>query len=156
MKLKQARYITIAAMLFSVVAMSSTAYAQSVKVANAWARATAPGQTTASAYVELTSDTQAALVAAGSPLAARAELHSMSMDGGIMRMRALPRVELPAGQTVKLAPGGLHIMLLELKQPLKAGDKVPMVLTVQSSGASLATLKLEAEVRTGPPESHKH
>ncbi len=142
-------------MLFSSVAMSS-AYAQSVKVANAWARATAPGQTTASAYVELTSDTQAALVAAGSPLAARAELHSMSMDGGIMRMRALPRVELPAGQTVKLAPGGLHIMLLELKQPLKAGDKVPMVLTVQSSGASLTTLKLEADVRTGPPESHKH
>ncbi|MES2561408.1 MAG: copper chaperone PCu(A)C [Pseudomonadota bacterium] len=155
MKRKQARYITIAAMLFSSVAMSS-AYAQSVKVANAWARATAPGQTTASAYVELTSDTQAALVAAGSPLAARAELHSMSMDGGIMRMRALPRVELPAGQTVKLAPGGLHIMLLELKQPLKAGDKVPMVLTVQSSGASLTTLKLEADVRTGPPESHKH
>ena len=153
---RTAAYVRIAATLFVGAAMFSTAYAQSVKVANAWARPMAPGQTTASVYVELTSDTQAALVAAGSPLAARAELHSMSMDGGIMRMRALPRLELPPGQTVKLAPGGLHIMLLEVKQPLKVGDKVPLVLTVQSSGSSLTTLKLEAEVRAAPAQTHKH
>ena len=114
-------------------------------------RAPAPGQKTASAYVELTSDRDAALVAAGSPAAARVEMHSMTMEGGVMRMRALPRIELPAGKTVKLAPGGMHLMLIDVKQPLKAGDKVPLVLSVQPSGQRRAcrssTLQLEAEVR---------
>jgi copper(I)-binding protein len=81
----------------------------------------------------------------------------MTMDGGVMRMRALPRIDLPAGQTVKLAPGGMHVMLIDIKQPLKPGDKVPLVLSVQSSGTSLTTLKIEAEVRAGGAgEPHKH
>jgi copper(I)-binding protein len=132
-------------------------FAQSVKAANAWVRAPAPGQKTAGAYVDLTSDSNTALVAAGSPVAERAELHSMTMDGGIMRMRALPRIDLPAGQTVKLAPSGVHIMLVDLKQPLKPGDKVPLILSVQSSGSALTTLRIEAEVRAaGGGESHQH
>ena len=132
--------------------------AQSVKVENAWARATVPGQKTGSVYVELTSESDAALVAAGSPVAARTELHSMTMDGGVMRMRALPRVELPARKKVSLAPGGTHIMLVDLKQPLKAGDKVPVTLSVQASGTSLTTLKLEVPVRAAASaaETHKH
>jgi copper(I)-binding protein len=80
----------------------------------------------------------------------------MSTEGGVMRMRALPRIDLPAGQTVKLTPGGMHVMLIDVKQPLKAGDKVPLVLSVQSSGMSLTTVKLEAEVRTAPPEAPSH
>jgi copper(I)-binding protein len=132
------------------------ASAQSVQVANAWIRAPAPGQKTAAAYVELTSGETAALVAAGSAVAERAELHSMTIDGGVMRMRAQPRIELPARQTVKLAPGGAHVMLVGLKQPLKAGDKVPLVLSVQSGGMSLKTLKFDAEVRTSAAESHQH
>lgn len=131
--------------------------APSVKVANAWARATVPGQSTAAAYVELTSDRGAALVAAGSPLAQRVELHSMTNEGGVMRMRQLPKVELPAGETVKLAPNGVHLMLLELRQPLRPGDKLPLVLSVQTSGMSLTTLKIEAEVRAvanGPQHGH--
>src|ERR1044072_4107268 len=126
---------------------ASSVFAQSVKVENAWARATVPGQKTGSVYVDLTSAADTALVAAGSPVAARAELHSMSMDGGVMRMRALPRVELPAGKTVKLAPGGMHVMLVDLKQPLKAGETVPLTLSVQSSGTALTTLELKVPVR---------
>ena len=141
-----------------VVALFTTAAvaAGSVKIASAWARATAPGQTTAAVYLEMTSETTAALVAAGTPLARRAELHSMSMEGGVMRMRPLSRIELPAGKRVKLAPGGAHLMLLDLKQPLKPGDRVPLVLSVQSSGTSLTTLKIDAEVRpiTDVPHSH--
>jgi copper(I)-binding protein len=136
------------------------ACAESVKVGNAWVRPPAPGQKTASAYIDLTSERDAALVAVGSPAAARAEMHSMTMDGGVMRMRALPRIELPSGQSVKLAPGGMHIMLIELKQPLKVGDKVPLVLSIQPTGAaagmSLTTLKVEAEVRTAPASPHSH
>jgi hypothetical protein len=81
----------------------------------------------------------------------------MTHEGGVMRMRQLPKVELPAGQTVRLAPNGVHLMLVDLKQPLKAGDKLPLVLSVQSSGMSLTTLKIEAEVRaaaTGVQHSH--
>ena len=130
--------------------------AERVKVANAWARASVPGQTTAVAYVDLTSDTNAALVAAGSPLADRVELHSMTTDGGVMRMRPLERVELPAGKTVRLAPNGVHLMLIDLKKPLKAGDKLPLVLSVQSSGTSLTTLKIEAPVRAAASAAHSH
>ena len=143
---------------FSVLVASFTATgadAPSVRVANAWARATVPGQNTGAAYVDLTSDRGAALVAAGSPLAGRVELHSMTNDGGVMRMRQLPKVELPAGQTVKLEPNGIHLMLVDLKQPLKPGDKLPLVLSVQSSGMSLTTLKIEAEVRANGAQ-HGH
>lgn len=134
---------------------------QSVKVANAWVRAPAPGQKTAGAYVELTSDHGAALVAAGSPAAERVEMHSTSMEGGVMRMRALSRIELPAGQPVRLAPGGMHLMLIGLKQALKPGDKVALVLSVQPSGASsgtaLTTINLDAEVRAAAStDPHKH
>ena len=145
---------------FVCAASAPSAFAQSVKVENAWARATVPGQTNGSVYVDLTSATDAALVGAGSPAADRTELHSMSMDGGVMRMRPLPRIELPGGETVKLAPGGMHLMLIEVKQPLKAGDKVPLVLSIQPAGASagmsLTTLNLQAEVRAATgSEAHK-
>ena len=134
---------------------------RSVKVTNAWVRAPAPGQKTAAAYVELTSSSSAALVAAGSPAARAVEIHSSAVEGGIMRMRAVPRVELPAGKTVKLAPGGLHLMLIDLKQPLKAGGKVPLTLSVQPSGPgagqSLTTIDLEAEIRAADGGgAHKH
>jgi hypothetical protein len=143
--------------LAALAAPAAFAQSTSVKVENAWARATAPGQKNGSVYVDLTSTSNAALVAAGSPVAGRAELHSMSTEGGVMRMRALPRVELPAGRTVKLAPGGTHVMLVDLKQPLKPGDKVPLTLSVQSSGTALTTLKIEAEVRAvGAANPHQH
>ena len=110
--------------------------------------------------MELTSNSNAALVAAGSIIAAGAELHSTSTEGGIMRMRPLARVDLPAGQTVTLAPGGTHLMLVDLKRTLKPGDKVPIVLSVQpagdTAGKSLTTVTLEAEVRAAAPASHNH
>ena len=142
---------------FAFTTAAPPAYAQSVKVENAWARATVAGQKTGSVYLDLTSSTDAALVAAGSPLAERAELHSMTMDGGVMRMRALPRIELPAGKGVKLAPGGMHVMLVGLKEPLKAGESIPVTLSVQASGMSLTTLKLQVPVRAAAAaEPHKH
>ena len=79
----------------------------------------------------------------------------MTLDGGVMRMRSIPRFELPAGKTVKLAPGGMHLMVFNLKQPLKAGDKLPLVLTIQGAGASTATLEIEAEVRS-EAKGHVH
>lgn len=98
--------------------------------------------------MELVSRTPQALTGVASAAAARAELHSMSMEGGVMRMRPVARIELPAGKAVKLAPGGLHIMLVDLRQPLKPGEKVPLTLTVERPGAaSRSSFTVEAEVR---------
>lgn len=134
--------------------------ADNVRVTNAWVRAPAPGQTVVGGYMELTSERDAAVVAVGSPAAGRAEMHSSAVEGGVMKMRALPRIELPAGRTVKLAPGGTHLMLMALKRPVKPGDKLPIVLSVQPAGAaagmSLTTVTVEAEVRTAAPSGHQH
>ena len=148
-------FLTGVAALF----LASGTYAQSVKVENAWARATVPGQKTGAVYVNLTSSADAAVIGAGTPLAESAELHSASMEGGVMRMRALPRIVLPAGKTVKLAPGGMHVMLVNLRQPLKAGEVVPVTLSVQSAAQSLSKLTLQVPVReTDAPADapHKH
>ena len=138
------------------------AASQSIRVTDAWVRPPLPGQKHAAAYIELTSDRKAALVAAGSSVAERVEMHSMTTEDGIMRMRPLPRIDLPAGQTVKLVPGGMHLMLFDVKQALKPGDKVPLTLSVQpadpAAGMSLTTVNIEAPVRlVGPPTaSHRH
>jgi len=142
------------ATLIALCSITLAAGAAELKIDNPWARAPAPGQKTASAYAELTSPSDAALVSASSPAAERVELHSMTMDGGVMRMRAVPRVELPAGKTVKLAPNGLHFMLFGLKQPLKGGDRIPLELSIEGAGGEPTTVKVEAEVRApGAPES---
>jgi len=137
---------------------TGAARAQPVTVKDAWVRAPAPGQKVAGAYMELASRTSMALIAVASPAAARVELHSTSMDGGVMKMRPVARIELPAGKAVKLAPGGLHIMLVDLKLPLKPGDKVPLTLTVQRAElASPSVFTVQAEVRGSAPDTdHRH
>ncbi len=151
------RAIVLSGALMLVCALPRmTVAAEMVRVEGAWARATAPGQTAAGAYMVLTSDTDAALVAAESA-AGRTELHQMSMDGGVMRMRPVAKIDLPARKPVKLAPGGYHVMLLDIKQPLKPGDKVPLTLTIRGAGAALSTIKVEAEVRAvGAAAMHGH
>ena len=131
--------------------------AQQVAVTAAWARATVAGQNTAGAYVELTSASDAFLVAAASPVAERVELHHMRVESGIMRMRSVQRIELPARKTVKLAPGSLHLMLIGVSRPLKAGDKLPLMLTFEAPGGGKSVLEVEAEVRAvGATGSHHH
>ena len=134
--------------LIVLCAVTPTTFAaQAVIVKNAWARATAPGQATAGVYLEIVSNADAALVAAASPLATSAEMHAMRMEGGVMKMRAVSRIELPAQKTVKLAPAGVHVMLVGIKQPLREKEKVPLELTIEGSGGSKSTVRVEAEVR---------
>ena len=141
--------------LMAVVLPASAAETAGVK--NAWVRATAPGQKTAGAYMELTANADAVLLAVDSPLAGKAGLHSMNMDGGVMRMRAVDKIELPAGKTVKLAPGGLHVMLNDIRQPFTAGGRVPLTLTFRSADGAKSTLQVEAQVRAaGGSTEHHH
>lgn len=132
------------------------AAAQPAAVRDAWIRAPAPGQKVAAAYLELTSRGNTALVAVASPAAAAVELHNTTMERGVMKMRPVRRIELPAGKAVKFAPGGLHLMLVDLKRPLKPGDKVPLTLTVERADrASRSVFTIEAVVRApGARDAH--
>jgi periplasmic copper chaperone A len=132
------------------IALAAPAAAQEIKVENAWVRAPVAGQKIAAAYLELTSTTKAALIAVESPLAARVEMHNMTMDGGVMRMRAVERIDLPAGKTVKLAPGGLHLMLIAIRRPVKEGERVPLTLAVSEGEKGKRQITVEADVRGGP------
>ena len=103
----------------------------------------------------------AVLVGAASPAAGITEIHEMKMDGGVMSMRAIPRLELPAGKPVQLGPGGYHVMLINLKQPLKKGDSVPLTLQVEGKDKKVETIQIKAEVRdltsvASPASEHKH
>src|SRR5512139_3515923 len=93
-----------------------------------------PGQKVSAAYLQIQSDADARLVSASSPVVPRVEIHEMKMDGGVMRMREVKAIDLPKGQTVSLEPGGFHIMLMNLKKPIAAGDVIPLTLVVESGG----------------------
>jgi copper(I)-binding protein len=94
------------------------------------------------------------LVGASTPAAERVELHTMAMDGNVMRMREVAAIDLPPGQTVALEPGRLHLMLMGLKSPLKADTKVPLTLKFEKAGEVQVELKVEAA--DAGPGGHQH
>ena len=142
------KFIPASCVTLSLLLAATSHAANEVTVTNAWLRATPPGQKTAGAYLEIRSAENAALVAASTPVALKAELHTMNMSGGIMRMRPVEKIDLPAGKPVALAPGGSHIMLTGLKQPLKEGERVALSVTIQPSRGAPLTVKVDAEVRS--------
>ena len=133
------------AILFSLSATATIA--ADVEIKDAWVRGTVTGQQATGAFLEITSKAGAVLVGASSPAAAVTEIHEMKMDGGVMKMRPVARLELPAGQTVHLAPGGYHVMLMKLKQPLKKGESIPLTLQVEGPDKTVQTIEVQAEVR---------
>lgn len=126
----------------ALLLLCRSVYAE-VAVSNAWARATAPGQVVGVAYLSLKSDKPTKLVAIKSAVADSVEIHEMSMKNGMMKMRMLEMLDLPAGKLVKLEPGGFHLMLVDLKKPLKAGENIEIVLTFKDGkGTSMQKIGL--------------
>jgi copper(I)-binding protein len=152
------RGLVTAMLIVACLFFSTPSTAQDVTVKNAWTRATAPGQDTASIYLEIASNADAALVGASSPHAKSAKMHAMRTEGGVMKMRAVQSIELRAQKSVRLAPGGLHIMLEGLGQPLREKEKIPLELAIEGAGGSKSTVRAEVEVRsittTSQPHSH--
>ena len=126
--------------------MSSMALAQ-VKITEAWVRGTVEGQHATGAFMKLISPVDAALVASASPVASIVEIHQMAMEGSMMKMRAVDRMLLPAGKTVELKSGGYHLMLMSLKQPMKAGDVVPITLTLEDGAGKRTNVEVNATVQ---------
>jgi len=126
---------------------ATTAWAGEVTVSEAWARATAPGQDSAAVAMRIVSRKEARIVAVVSSFASSSEIHSMVHENGMMKMRALDAMLLPANQSVSLGADGNHLMLMGLKQPLKAGDTVTLTLVVQFADKHKENVKVEAEVK---------
>ena len=128
-----------------------------VTVDAAWSRATVATTPVGVAYLTMTNKAKDGdiLVSASFAGAGRVELHEHIKQGDVMQMRQVKGIAVPAGQSVKLQPSGLHLMLLELKEPLKAGTKIPLVLRFERAGE----VKVEAEVRKlgdSGPQDHSH
>jgi len=132
------------------------AHAQ-VSVKDAWIRATVPQQRATGAYMHLTATRNVRLVEVRSPVAGVVELHETSMVDNMMKMRPVATLDLPAGKGVELKPGGYHIMLMDLKRPIKEGASVPLTLVVEGADGKRESLEVKATVRalTDHAGSHK-
>ena len=127
------------------------AQSPAVKIDGAWARATVPGQKGTGAFMTLTAEQPLRLVAVSSPVAGVSESHEMKMEGDVMRMRALPALELPAGKAVALRPGGHHLMLMDLKQPLVKDTQVPVTLRFVDAQGKTSEMQLSLPIALVAP-----
>ena len=132
-----------------------------VKVDGAWARATVQGQKATGAFMKLTAPQATRLVAVSTPVAGVAEIHEMKMEGGVMKMRALPSLDLPAKQAVELKPGSYHLMLMDLKAPLMKDGSLALTLTFKDAMGVESQQQITVPVSAGMPQAaghgqHKH
>jgi len=136
-------------------AQAQTTAAAPITIENAWARATPGAVTTGGAYMTLVDHGTSPdrLVAVSTPVAGKAELHVMSMDKGISTMRPVDALTVEPGKPVELKPGGYHVMLIDLKAPLKLGDSFPMSLTFEKAGTIQVTVKVEKPGAMGPNQN---
>ena len=132
----------------SCLAQTTTA---AVKVEGAWTRATVAGQQGSGAFMNLTASSALKLVGVSSPVAGVTELHEMKMEGDIMRMRPVPAIDLPAGTRVQLKPGGFHVMLMDLKTPLRKDTQIPLTLVLQNAQGQTSQVQVSVPVMLSAP-----
>ncbi len=131
--------------------VAAAAPAEAVQVQGAWVRTSVAGQGGTGAFMKLTAQNAMRLVGVTSPAAAVAEVHEMKMEGDVMKMRAVSGIDLPAGQAVELKPGGYHLMLMQLKQPLTVGATVPLTLILKEPSGAERRQNLLLPVSAVPP-----
>ena len=151
------------AVAFTVATGLASAQTAAVKVEGAWARATVKGQKGTGAFMNITARQGTRLVGVSSPVSGVAEVHEMKLENDIMRMRVVPVLDLPAGQTVSLKPGGYHVMLMDLKVPLANQSTVPLTLRFKDAKGVESQLDLVLPVSLAAPgvvagksAEHKH
>jgi len=140
--------------LASALLLPITVFAQSaapVAVQDAWARVTVAGQQAGGVFMRMQATEPLRLVGGSSPVAGAVEIHEMKLEGDVMRMRPLRELALPAGKAVELRPGGLHVMLQDLKAPLLAGSQVPLTLVFRDARGAERKLELQVPVSLRPP-----
>ncbi len=147
---------TIHTLIAALALAAGCAQAQNVEVRDAWARSTVPSQKSSGAFMKLTAKEGTRLVGADSPVAGITEVHEMKMVGDVMKMRAVDVLELPAGQTVELKPGGYHLMLMDLKTPLKKDSTLPLTLLFQDAKGVQSKVEVRVPVRSMAPGTDAH
>lgn len=141
------------AALLTLAALAGPALAaDSVTVTGAWARAGAPTAKAGAAFLTLNNggDAPDRLISARTPVADKAELHTHIMDNGVMKMREVDAIDVAPGAPVTLKPGGLHVMLLGLKQPLTEGSRFPVTLTFDKAGAVTVEVTVQGAAAMAP------
>jgi len=159
MSIRFDRLAAVAALAFAATAALAHDYViGNLRIDHPAARPTPPGARTASAYFTIQNTGKAAdrLIRIASPAAASIELHSMTMDGNLMKMRAVAGIDIPAGGKVTLASGGYHVMLVDLARPLAIGDKVPLTLTFEKAGSIDVSIWVEAPGVARAPTDAMH
>jgi copper(I)-binding protein len=146
----------LAFLLSTILAVPALAQDGQLEVGNAWARATPGKAENGAAYLTIQSPMADRLVSASTPVAKKAELHTMSMEGMVMKMRPLAALEIPAGKAVTLNPGGTHIMLLGLKEPLREGQSFPLTLTFEKAGPKEVTVAVGKPGATAAGHTEHH
>ena len=145
---------TLALGLCAALAQAHSFKLGAIDIGHPYARATVAGQPAGGGYLTLqNAGADDRLLSASADVAKSVELHSMSMEGDVMKMRQVEAIDLPAGKTVELKPGGLHIMFIGLKAPFKAGDKFPLKLKFEKAGEVTVQVNVEA---TGASHEMKH
>ena len=134
--------ITLAALIFAAFPVMAQ-----VTVKDPWVRATVSAQKATGAFMQITSAQDARLVEARSPVAGVVEVHEMVMEKDVMKMRAIKGLDLPAGKTVELKPGGYHVMLMDLKEQMKEGATVPVTLVIEGKDKKRSTVEIKAPVK---------
>jgi len=149
------------AMLLNVLAPREFAMAKMLpRVEGGWVRGTVAGQSGTGAFMRFTASEPVTLVSVATPVAGTAEVHEMKMEGDVMRMRAVPKLDLPAGQTIELKPGGYHLMLTDLKQALQKDTVVPVTLVFRNARGLESRMDVSLPVQMQGPDGaaggHKH
>ena len=140
--------------LIALMFIALPAWAQ-VSVEQPWTRATPPGAKVGAGFMRLRNAGAAdRVVGASSPVARRVEMHVTLREGDVMKMREVKSFEVPAGGSFELKPGGAHLMLLDLKRPLKKGEKVPLTLKLEKGGELKAELTVEELGARRPAHNH--
>ena len=160
MKMKKIFYTCGAILaLFSHYLLAHSYKVGDVDIGHPWTFNTPPGAKVGSAFLTLTSGkTDDKLVRAESPIAGKTEIHTHVNENGVMRMRAISHIEIGAGKSVELKPGGFHIMLFDLKQPIIKGEKFPITLTFEKAGQVQVEVAVEdrSAAKHSDHAGHKH
>jgi copper(I)-binding protein len=143
--------------LVALLSLASTSVFSQVTIENAWSRATPPGAKVGAGYFTIRNQSAVPdrLLGAASPAAARVETHIVEKQGDILRMREVKGYAVPAKGSFELKPGGPHLMLVDIKAPLREGDKVPLTLKFEKAGEVAVQLRVERLGAT-PSRGHAH
>jgi len=147
--------LLVVALGFGFSVQAQEAKVGSIKIENAYTRATVPGQQVAGGFMKIENKGIAdQLVSVSSPAAGEVQLHEMAMEGSVMKMRQVKDIAVPAGGSIELKPGGLHLMFINIKAPLSPGESVPVKLKFAKAGEVEVKMPVNAMGQAGGAAKH--